>query len=295
MSLSETRKGEIYIYAMVLLWSLFPIITQLSYASISPLVSLGWSLIFAALFFALVLTIKKSWGKLKDLSIYKDILLGTLFLGVIFYVLFYLGLKSTSAGNASLVALMEVFFSYLFFNFWKKEYISFGHTLGAIFMVLGAAIILFPQIGKFHSGDWLILLATACAPFGNYYQQKARKNTTSEVVLFIRTLVSIPIVFIIAKVFYPHASLVHVGKSLVFLLINGILLLGLTKIFWVEAIHRISVTKAISLSSLEPIFVLFFAYLILGQIPTKLQLLSFIPLAIGLYILTKKKNELLTK
>ena len=52
-----------------------------------------------------------------------------------------------------------------------------------------------------------------------------------------------------------------VSSSLLFLVINGVLLLGVSKILWIEGIHRINVTKANALNSLGPLLTLLFAWL----------------------------------
>ena len=55
---------------------------------------------------------------------------------------------------------------------------------------------------------------------------------------------------------------------------------------FVEGISRISVTKAIALGSLSPLFVLIFAWLILHQMPTVWQIISLVPFFFGVLLLT---------
>ena len=79
-------------------------------------------------------------------------------------------------------------------------------------------------------------------------------------------------------------------KSIWFLLINGFVVLGFSKILGLEGIHRISVTRAASIACFAPLFTLFFAYLILHQVPTIWQLSSIAPLLIGLVLLNYQKS-----
>lgn len=292
MQISETRKGDLSIVSEAIIWAFFPIITILSYATLSPIVSLAWSSVFLVLFFGLIIVIR---GKTKEIfipQVWKYIPLITIFITLLYYGLYFTGLNYTTAGDAGIMALMELFFSYVLFNLWMKEFFSAAHTFGAVLMLLGALIILFPKAGfSFHGGDFFVLIATMCAPVGNFYQQKLRKIVSSETIVFLRSLVAIPVFFALAFALKANISFAAFQKSFWYLAINGILILGLSKFLWMEGIHRISVTRANALSAIAPLFTLFFAYLILRQSPTVWQLGAFIPLAGGLMLLTYNKSD----
>ena len=87
-----------------------------------------------------------------------------------------------------------------------------------------------------------------------------------------------------------HADGAAVYHALPFLLISGIFLFGVSKILWIESIHRISVTKANALESIAPLFTIIFAWIILQQQPTLWQALSFAPSFIGVLLLTNNLN-----
>jgi len=292
MDINETTKGDLAIFGEALLWSLFPIITILSYASFNPITSLAYSTLFAAVFFGLAMAVR---GKLKELyspAAWKYIFPIAFFIGWLFYGFYFTGLKYTTAGNASIISLMELFFAYLLFNVYKKQSFSKKHTLGAVLMLLGALVILYPKQGlSFHGGDFLVLLASACAPVGNYFQQKARKAVSSETILFLRSLLTFPFFFLLAYFTGAQTGWLVAEKSFGFLLLNGFIVLGLSKIMWLEGIHRISVTRANALSTIGPLFTLLFAYIILRQQPTLWQLVAFVPLAAGLMLLTAKDRS----
>jgi len=291
MQLSETAKGDSAIFGEAVIWAFFPIITILSYAALSPISSLAWSSVFLVLCFGLIIIVR---GKTKEIfipEVWKYIPLITLFITLFYYGLYFTGLKYTTAGDAGIIALMELFFSYLLFNVWMKEHFSARHTFGAVLMILGAVIILFPKNGlSFHGGDWFVLAAAACAPAGNFYQQKLRKIISSETIVFLRSLAAVPIFFLIAILLKVNAPFAAVQKSFWFLAANGILILGLSKYMWMEGIYRISVTKANALSTVAPLFTLILAYFILHQSPTVWQLTALVPLGAGLMLLTYNKS-----
>ena len=286
MALSETRKGEWFIFSATFLGALFPIITVLSYAMLPSLVSLGWSTLIAALFFGGVVTYKKRWGELRDVRLWKDIFFVTLFISILFYGLFFLGLAHTLPGNAAIIALFEVFTTFVFFNILRGERISFGYKVGSLLMVIGALIVLARDFSGINVGDLLILAATTCAPVGNLFQQRARLIASSETILFLRSILAVPVIFLFASFLGQQATVSDVSGSLLFLAANGILIFGFCKIFWVEAIHRLSVTKAQALGSFGPLITLLFAWLILNQAPNVWQLAAIVPLILGVLLLT---------
>ena len=292
IKLHKERQGELIIVAESTLWGLFPIITILSFRGISPLVSFGGSTLIAAIFFGLVLTIKHKWKEVKDVTAYKDILLATFFIGFLMYPLYFFGLKYTSAGNASIVDLTaEIFFSYLLFHVWKKDHLPTQHVVGSLLMITGACIVLIPNVKEFHAGDLLILAEAFVAPFGNLYQRRARTKVSSECILFVRSLITGVAILFFAFLLKDPISPKSISRSLPFLLINGVLLLGFSKILWIEGIHRIAVTKAAAINSIQPLVTLFFAWILLHNLPTIWQLASIVPMFFGIILLGKKNNS----
>ncbi len=219
----------------------------------------------------------------------RDILITTFILGIVYYLFYFFGLQYTSPGNASLIALTEVFFSFFFFNVWRKEYISFTHVVGSFLMLVGAFVVLYPNLHKFQIGDMLVLAAAFIAPFGNFFQRRARQQVASEAILFIRSLISAVVILAVAYFSRVNFSAISLEKSFIFLVVNGFFLLGLSKLLWIEGIHRINVAKANALGGFAPLLTLLFAWLLLGTLPTEFQLLSFAPMFFGVILLSKNK------
>ncbi len=285
-SKKEKRKGELYIFGAGFLWAFFPVITLLSYAKLHSLVSLAWTTLISTIFFAILLSIRKKWGELKNVTLWKHTFFVVAFIGVCFYGLYFIGLEGTTAGNASIIALFEVFTAYVFFHIIRKERVTVGHLLGSLLMVVGAAIVLAPNVKEVHRGDLIILLAMFFPPIGNLFQQKARKIASSESIMFLRSLLSTPILFLIVFFLGQNATFENIKASIWFLVINGFLLFGLSKLMWIEAIHRIPVAKGVALSSLNPFLTLLISWLILKEVPNAWQFLSLVPLIFGVLLLT---------
>ncbi|RLA57420.1 MAG: EamA family transporter, partial [Epsilonproteobacteria bacterium] len=61
----------------------------------------------------------------------------------------------------------------------------------------------------------------------------------------------------------------------------------ISKIMWIEALNRISITKLSAMLALLPAMTLFFAYLYLDEIPEFRQIMGIIPVLLGGYLITK--------
>lgn len=292
MGILRSRVGELCILLSALLWSLFPIVTILATSRLSPLYSAGISSTVATLFFATIVTIRGRWSDATAPGIWRDIILASLCMGVLFYGLYFIGLRHTSAGNAAILTLMEIFFSFLILGwFLGHEPLHMRNVLGGLSMFLGALLFLLPGRSTFHGGDLLILLATACAPLGNMFVKKARKTVSTAFILCCRCLIGSVFLFLLAAVFEPLPSAHALGSSLAFIAANGILIMGIHTILWVEAIHRIPITTAISLECIDPLFTLILAFFILHEQVQLVQIAGFVPIVIGIALLVRRGAE----
>lgn len=288
--MTAQRSGELFVLAETLLWSWFPVVSILSYAYLPPLWSLTLAIGVAALFFAGVLTVKKRWKEVKASWRSMDIFLSAFFIALL-YIFLFTGLEYTTAGNGAVILFLHVLFSYLFFNLWKKEAMDGVHKWGVALMSLGAVTILFPGTAAVNPGDGLVLLAAVCAPLANYFMQKARKAVSAETLLLVRSLLSLPFLIALALVLERPPEWEKAAGAVPYLLVNGVLLLGLSKILWIEAIHRISVTKAAAMTALGPAFTLAIAFWVLGETPGLWQLVGVVPVLAGGVLITRKGQK----
>ncbi len=286
MTWSETRKGDLYVLSAATLGGFLPIGVTLTYTQVSNFVSLAWSTLFAATFFACLITYRKHWMELRNPLLWKYGALITFFIGILFYGLYFSGLKYSTPGNVSIIILFQICTSFVFFNIYRKEGILPAHILGAALMIAGALIILGRDFGGINAGDVFILCATFIAPFGNYFQQKARKIASSDSIMFLRSALSAIVLFAFLYFFNVSGTVGGVSAALPLLLLNGVVFLGFEKMLWIEGIHRVSVTKASALVSITPLVTLVLAWIILHQLPNIWQLASLPPFLLGVLLLT---------
>ena len=294
--MTEARKGNIYIISEMILWSLFPIVSFLGLKGLPGMVALFRVNLFAAVFFLLLVFSRKKLFELKNKKAWVYTIGTVIFINIIFYGLYFFALGKTTPSNAAIMSLFEVVPSYIFFHLIRKESFKKMHILGIILAIIGVLIVLIPKAGKINTGDYIILIAAFFGPFGNWCQQHARKLVSSEAALFMRHSMAIPLLFLLAIVFSNSVGHYNISNVIGWLLLNGIIVFGLSKIFWLEAIHRMSVTRALAISGLNPVFTVLFAWALLHQAPTYIQLLALPFLIASILILTNfkfKKDKIL--
>jgi len=284
--MTKEREGEFLMLGLALLESWFPILSIVSMAYIGALHTYTYSLLIALVFFIVLMVKRDRFKELKNRAAYKDLFLTSFWITLLFTLVF-IGMQYTTAGNMAVIIFLQLLFSYLYFNILGKEKMDRLHLIGAIIMGVGALIILIPDDLTFNKGDLLILIAAAIAPLANLYQKRARNYCSSETILGFRTVVGLPFIALLAWYFEPAVSYENFLLALPSLLFIGILIYVVSKIMWIEALHRISITKVSAMMGLVPMMTLFFAYFYLDEIPQLRQILGIIPVLLGGYLLTK--------
>ncbi len=284
----EERSGELFMLAFAFSEGWFPIFTIMALQYITPVYVYSFTLMFATMSFMTLVVLRKKTREFMLWKAYKDLLLSSLFISIMFACI-YIGLSYTTAGNMAVLIFLQVFFSFLYFNLLGSEKFAGIHLLGAILMATGAVIILFPDEFIFNVGDLLILVAAAIAPIANLYQKRARKQVSSETILAFRSIIALPVLLLLASLIEPVPKRHEIISALPYIAVSGLLLMGLSKMFWVESIHRISITKASAMAALIPVFTLLFAYLTLNEVPGNSQIAGVLPILLGGYLITRNK------
>ena len=284
--MTKEREGEILMVGLAILESWFPIFSIVSMSYIGALHTYTYSLFIALVFFIMIMLKRDKFKELKNKEAYKDLLLTSFWITSLFALIF-IGMRYTTAGNMAVIIFLQLLFSYLYFNVFGKEKMHTLHVWGALIMGIGALIILIPDELTFNKGDLLILVAAAIAPFANLYQKRAREFCSSETILGFRTFMGLPFIALMAWAFEPAVHYDAVVSALPSLLFIGILIYVVSKIMWIEALHRTSITKLSAMLGLVPMMTLIFAYFYLNEVPEIRQVLGIIPVLAGGYLITK--------
>jgi len=293
--MTKEREGELLMLGLALLESWFPILSIVSMSYIGALHTYAFSLVIALVFFIGIMAKRNRFVELKNKEAYKDLFLTSFWITTLFTLVF-IGMRYTTAGNMAVIIFLQLLFAYLYFNVFGKEKMDTLHLVGALIMGVGALIILIPDEMTFNKGDLLILAGAITAPFANLYQKRARTFCSSETILGFRTVVGLPFIALLAWAYEPTIQYENFIHALPYLLFIGIVIYVISKIMWIEALHRISITKVSAMMGLVPMMTLLFAYLYLHEIPQLRQILGIIPILVGGYLLTKPiSNHVMVK
>ncbi|HFU74346.1 MAG TPA: hypothetical protein ENK65_02195 [Helicobacteraceae bacterium] len=156
--MTKEREGEVMMVLLSVIESWFPILSIITIGYVGALFSYSAVLLIALLFFFLMMLRNGRLSELRNRAAYKDLLLTSVSITLL-YVLVFMGMRYTTAGNMAVIIFTQLFFSYLYFNLFGHEKLTLIHTFGALLMAVGALGILWPDEVHFNQGDLLILLA----------------------------------------------------------------------------------------------------------------------------------------
>lgn len=286
----QQLKGEAYTLVLSVLEAHFPIFAFFTVAALGSLHAYFYSLTIAGLCLLIWFALRRKWSDLKRTDAYQDLALTSLFLTT-FFGLAFLALQTTSPSHVAIILFMQVLFSYLYHGRRPGETLDRRHLIGVILMTTGAVIILFPDNLSLAPGDGLALLAAAIAPIGNLFQKRARTRVSAETILTLRTLIALPFVYLLAVLFETTPDWSAVEAQWLWLFLTGFLVFFISKLFWVEALHRLPITKVNALFAFSPLMTIGLAYLYLNDPPTASQIFGALPIMIGSYFITQKPNK----
>ncbi|MCB1638750.1 MAG: DMT family transporter, partial [Thiothrix sp.] len=248
------RVGELYMVGAATLWGLLPVISKQAYEHIPILVCAALSASVTAIFFACLLTLRKEWHDLLCKEALTSSVISGVGIGVVFYGLVFWGQSMVPASTTSVLLLLEVFFSMLLLRIIAHERLTRRQMFGAAIMVTGAVIVLAPDSANFLGfGELVLLLAAAVPPIANLHMQRARQYVGVSSILFLRSCISLVMLCMLALWTEPLPTPSGLWAAAPWVLINGILILGVSKVFWVEAIRFIPISKAAAMNSLAPL------------------------------------------
>lgn len=255
--------------------------------SIPSILAIGLSTLAAGVFLFFYTLANKKQKELTNKKGLKHTLVATIIIGVINYSLYAIALNFTTPNNVAILGLSQLLFTILYFGILSnKEPQTPKSLFGAFLILIGTVTVLLKDGFNFNPGDLLIILANSTAPFANAAVQKARKYISGSSIMTIRSLIAGTFIVLLSIIFEQPTDVQFSAESIVLILFIGVMLMGLSKIFWIEAIHRIDISRALTFNATGPAFTMIFSIIILNQYPTIRQILGLIPMILGIYLIT---------
>jgi drug/metabolite transporter (DMT)-like permease len=212
----------------------------------------------------------------------------TFLIGICFYGLLFFGAHRTSPVNVALLSLLEIPFSMLLLRAHQSERLTLPQSCGSALMLVGAAWLLSPWNLRLNIGDMVIVGACLLPPLGNYFIKKARRLVASEIIMLVRSMVSGAALCAAALLLEGAPTYQDLAGGLPCVLLSGVLLMGISKILWTEAVHRIPIPKAVSSLALAPPLTVIISVALLGTYPTPTQIAALLPVCIGMLLIASR-------
>jgi drug/metabolite transporter (DMT)-like permease len=281
------HQGEAYAIALSVIEAHFPIFAFFTVTALGALHAYFYSLLIATVLLVGWVSLRGKLNELRRTQAWRDLALTSLFITSLFSLIF-LALNHTSPSHVAIILFLQVLFSYLFLGRRRGETLDPPHLIGVILMTLGALIILFPGELTLNPGDALALLAAMIAPFANLFQKRARSHVSSETILMVRSLIALPVLYLLATLIETKPAWPEIEAQWLWLFLTGAGVFVVSKIFWIEALHRLPITKVNALFAFSPLLTMGLAWWWLQDAPTWTQILGALPVLVGSYFITQK-------
>ncbi len=282
---------DILIIVSLVMWGFFPIVTK-SAMEVLPVILVVALTTFFSFFYYLFFFIKnKEWKYFRVKEWWKDIILYSFSLWVIFYGLTFYWVSQTSSINASIFGLSEIFFSYLIFGilFWKEKS-SLHEIFWAMIMLIWGLIVLFPWWELVvNRWDIIIMWAVIFAILWNQWSKNALKYFSSNFILVIRTLLATSFLFGFHYFTGGEFDWEKIASVLPLLILSGIFVFAIHTDLWTRAYKYITVPRASSFLVLYPVFTMIYMAMFYNTFPEYSQILGLIPIIIWVVFFYNEK------
>jgi len=270
------------------MWAIETILGKIMLSSLSFIQITASEAFFAAITTFLYILLSGASMKIKNAGLI-DILSVGLIGTVLAPLAYFFGLTMTYAVNATLIAHLQPFFVSIFGFFFLKEEMCKHDLIGgfligfAVILITGRTLDNIMDLKLGNTGDLVVLLATMGWAFVAIPGKRLTKHASSVTIVAYRF-------FVASTVFLPLLLFTNqlVIKSIYQVLLG--IIAGLGYIFYYEGLKRMK-TSQIALTELSsPFFTSIFAWILLEEYITIIQIVGASLLAAGLVILTGENS-----
>jgi len=211
--------------------------------------------------------------------------------GLVAPYIYFVGLEQSTASDAALLGNGEMVFTVLIATLFFGERLSrkgfFALTLLAIGIVAVITDFQFSSSLSFTApGHILILAATFLWGVDNNVTSAITERVNVARIIQIKSIISGAGLFLIA--FLLHDLVVKNPSDLLYVFIFGVFVFSGTAFLSIQSLKRLGAITTTIVFPITSVFGLIFAYILLGENITFLQVGSVIIILFGIYLLTRK-------
>ena len=284
------KTGVLAILGASLMWSVEPIFAKLAYANSDFIQTSGIRAIVVAVI-ALLYVVLTNKGNLKVTKKQLPKLVYIGIAGTVFAdLLYFFALTKIPVINAVLIGHMQPIFIILIgFFILKEDKLAKFDYIGILIMIIAGVLVTTKTVGNFSDmrfgtmGDIYVLMATVAWSTTAIVMRKYLIQLNSGVVTFYRYTVASS-VFVVYLLLSSSLVLANIYQVLV-----GIVV-GVGTILYYEGLKRIKAAQVSALELSTPFFAVVFAFLILQERATVMQVAGVVLLVFGILLLSRKEE-----
>ena len=284
------KTGVLAILGASLMWSVEPIFAKLAYANSDFIQTSGIRAIVVAVI-ALLYVLITNKGKLKVKREHLPKLVYIGIAGTVFADLLYLfALTKIPVINAVLIGHMQPIFIILIgFFILKEDRLTRNDYIGILIMIVAGVLVTTKTAGNISEmrfgtmGDIYVVMATVAWSTTAIVMRKYLIKLNSGVVTFYRYAVA-STVFVVYLLIGSSLVLANIYQVLV-----GIVV-GVGTILYYEGLKRIKAAQVSALELSTPFFAVVFAFFVLREKATVMQVSGIILLVVGILLLSRKEE-----
>ncbi|MHC4243260.1 MAG: DMT family transporter [Planctomycetota bacterium] len=284
------KTGVLAILGASLMWAVEPICAKLAYANSDFLQTSGIRAIVVAIT-ALVYVLLTNKGNLK---ITKKQLPKLVYIGIAGTVfadlLYFFALTKIPVINAVLIGHMQPIFIILIgFLVLKEDKLTRLDYLGISIMIVAGVLVTTKTPGNLSmfklgtSGDIYVLLATVAWATTGIVMRKYLTGLNAGVITFYRYTIA-SVIFVAYLLFTSSLVVANIYQVLVGLVVCA------GTILYYESMKRLKAAQVSALELSTPFFAVVFAFLILKELVTVMQISGIVLLVAGVLLLSRKEE-----
>jgi drug/metabolite transporter (DMT)-like permease len=284
------KTGVLAILGASLMWSVEPVFAKLAYENSGFIQTSGIrAMVVGVTALLYVFLTNKGNLKVTKKQLPKLVYIGLA--GTVFAdLLYFFALTKIPVINAVLIGHMQPIFIILIgFFILKEDKLTKFDYIGILIMIIAGLLVTTKTVGNFSEmrfgtiGDIYVLMATVAWSTTAIVMRKYLIQLNSGVVTFYRYTVAstIFVVYLLLRSSLVPANIYQVLVGLV---------VGVGTILYYEGLKRIKAAQVSALELSTPFFALVFAFLVLRERTTVMQILGIVLLVVGILLLSRKEE-----
>lgn len=267
--MNEKNSGLLEIHIAVLLFGLAGLFGK--FLSLPPVIIVLGRVIFSSIFLAILIFFLKEDLRLKERKHY-IYLVGMGIILAIHWTAFFQSIQiSTVAIGLLTFSTFPVFVTFLEPYFFKEK-LAISDILAAFITFLGVVLVVpsFQLSNNMTQGAiWGIISGLSYAFLSMLNRKYVREYSSSVIAFyeqFVAAIVLVPFFFVQKPVFQP--------VDIALLILLGVVFTGISHMTFIKGLKTVKTQTAGIISSLEPVYGIIFAAVLLGEIPAMREILG---------------------